>query len=51
VQVGAKLTAGEKFGMIRFGSRTELYLPPNAEIVTAMRAKVAGGTSILARFP
>ncbi|MCC6144875.1 MAG: phosphatidylserine decarboxylase family protein [Candidatus Hydrogenedentes bacterium] len=50
VQVGAKLTTGEKFGMIRFGSRTELYLPPNAEVLTRVRAKVAGGTSVLARF-
>lgn len=51
VEVGETLAKGEKFGMIKFGSRTELYLPVNVEICAKMKDKVAGGATILARFP
>lgn len=40
---------GEKFGMIRFGSRTEVYLPPDSEICVKIGDKVEGGASVLAR--
>lgn len=48
---GAKLTKGEKFGMIKFGSRTDLYLSPDADIVVKLKDKVKGGSTIIARFP
>lgn len=47
---GARLQKGEKFGMIRFGSRTELYLPPGTHICVNLKDKVCAGTSILAKF-
>lgn len=47
---GTTLAKGEKFGMIRFGSRVELYLPPHAEICVNLKQKVYAGTSIIARF-
>lgn len=47
---GDKIEKGQKFGMIKFGSRTELYLPVSAEITTKVGDKVAGGESILARM-
>lgn len=47
---GNHLTKGEKFGMIKFGSRTELYLPDNATILSKTGQKVNGGSSILARI-
>ncbi len=50
VRVGDALEKGQKFGMIKFGSRTELYLPPDAEVCVKVRDKVAAGTSIVARF-
>lgn len=50
VKPGMGLQKGEKFGMIRFGSRVELYLPMTAEIDAALNDKVYAGTSILARF-
>ncbi len=50
VEVGESLAKGEKFGMIKFGSRTELYLPTNAEICVTLKEKVQGGASVLARF-
>lgn len=48
--VGDRLKRGERFGMIRFGSRTELYLPLDAEVLVAVGAKVQGGTTAVATF-
>jgi len=48
--VGDSLSTGQKFGMIRFGSRTELYLPPRAEVMVEVDDKVHAGSSIVARF-
>jgi phosphatidylserine decarboxylase len=47
---GMRLEKGEKFGMIKFGSRVELYLPPGTEICVELKDKVYGGTTIMARF-
>lgn len=49
-KAGDTLKKGEKFGMIRFGSRTELYLPPEAEICVKLKNKVRAGTTVVARF-
>lgn len=46
---GHDLEQGQKFGMIRFGSRTELFLPPNAEPCVTLNDKVKAGTTIVAR--
>ncbi|MFP4193131.1 MAG: phosphatidylserine decarboxylase [Candidatus Hydrogenedentota bacterium] len=48
---GDSLVQGQRFGMIKFGSRTELYLPPEAEIVVERSAKVKAGRTIMARLP
>ena len=52
VKPGDKLAAGEQFGMIKLGSRTELVLPREAslEIRTKLGDKVKAGTSILAIY-
>lgn len=46
-----RLERGQKFGMIKFGSRTELYVPKRllTEISVKVGDKVKGGESILAR--
>jgi phosphatidylserine decarboxylase len=49
--VGDQLAKGERFGMIRFGSRTEVYLPLNAEILVKVGDHVSGGSTIIARLP
>ncbi len=49
--VGQTVQRGERFGMIRFGSRTEVYLPMNAEIVCKVGDRVQSGVSIIARLP
>lgn len=49
-QVGQHVAKGERFGMIRFGSRTEVYLPLSAEIVVKIGDRVQGGASVIARL-
>lgn len=48
--VGQAVARGERFGMIRFGSRTEVYLPMSAEIVCKVGDRVQGGVTIIARL-
>lgn len=48
--VGDNLRKGERFGMIRFGSRTELYLPPGTPVCVKLRKSVRGGATVMARF-
>ena len=49
--VGDELKKGQRFGMIRFGSRTELYLPLNAEVLVKTGDHVSGGSTVIARLP
>jgi phosphatidylserine decarboxylase len=48
--VGDSVLRGERVGMIRFGSRMDIWLPEGVEVVTRPGQHVAGGTSILARW-
>jgi len=50
-QMGDDLRKGERFGMIRFGSRTEVYLPLDATVLVKLGDRVAGGKSVIARLP
>lgn len=50
-KVGDELKKGERFGMIRFGSRTELYLPVSATVLVKVGDHVAGGATAIARLP
>ncbi len=47
---GDPVALGERVGMIRFGSRVDLWLPAEAEILVQPGQHVAGGSSILARW-
>jgi phosphatidylserine decarboxylase len=49
--VGDELKKGDRFGMIRFGSRTEVYLPLAASVLVKVGEHVAGGSTIIARLP
>lgn len=50
VKPGEQLAIGERFGLIRFGSCTELYLPISAEPLVKPGDKVKGGETVVARF-
>ncbi|OFZ86225.1 MAG: phosphatidylserine decarboxylase [Betaproteobacteria bacterium RBG_16_66_20] len=47
---GAELERGQRYGFIRFGSRVDVYLPPEAEAKAALGDKVYATESILARL-
>lgn len=49
--VGDELKKGDRFGMIRFGSRTEVYLPLTATVLVKVGDHVSGGSTIIARLP
>jgi phosphatidylserine decarboxylase len=49
-KVGDELGRGERFGMIRFGSRTEVYLPLDAVVLVKVGDRVSGGLSVIARL-
>ncbi len=53
VTVGDQLGRGDRFGMIKFGSRVELYLPAGDQykVVVAVGDRVRAGRSVLARWP
>ena len=49
--IGALLAKGERFGLIRFGSRTDVYLPAEAaEPLVGPGDKVVGGSTVIARW-
>ena len=49
-KVGDQLKKGERFGMIRFGSRTEVYLPLSASVLVKAGDRVTGGLTVIARL-
>jgi len=49
-KLGDTVRKGERFGMIRFGSRTEVYLPMTADISVVVGDRVKGGATIIARL-
>jgi len=51
VKVGDVLQAGQRYGFIRFGSRVDLYLPPEVRLRAAIGDTVKATTSILAEWP
>jgi phosphatidylserine decarboxylase len=47
---GQGVTRGTRFGIIRFGSRVDVYLPPGTEILVQPGLKTVAGQTVLARF-
>ncbi len=47
---GDRMERGERFGLIRFGSRVELYLPLDITVSTKVGDRVKGGESIMGYF-
>lgn len=48
VKEGEPLGVGERFGLIRFGSRVDVYLPPGKEPLVAIGQKAIAGETVLA---
>lgn len=50
-RVGDHLRRGERVGLIKFGSRTDLVFPGHAEVLVTPGDRVRGGASVIARIP
>jgi phosphatidylserine decarboxylase len=50
VKEGQPVQQGEEFGFIKFGSRVDLYLPLDAEIITKIGDVTKGGRTVLAKL-
>jgi phosphatidylserine decarboxylase len=48
--IGDEVVTGQRLGLIRFGSRVDLLLPPDAEVLVAVGQQVYGGQTIMARW-
>jgi len=49
-EVGRRLAAGERFGLMKFGSRMDVFLPPTATLAVNVGDRVRGGETIIARL-
>lgn len=49
VKAGDQVERGERFGLIKFGSCTEIFLPPDVEVTVSAGDKVRGGETIIGR--
>ena len=47
---GDSLELGERFGLIKFGSRTDLVLPREVEVLVKVGQRVSGGVTIIGRW-
>src|SRR3990167_7383568 len=50
IKPGQTVAAGERFGHIRFGSRTDLYLPPGARLLVAPGQRMIAGETVMAEL-
>lgn len=50
LKMGTHVTMGERFGIIKFGSRVDIFLPPSAELAVNIGDKVNGGSTIIGRI-
>ncbi|HPI19900.1 MAG TPA: phosphatidylserine decarboxylase family protein [Candidatus Kapabacteria bacterium] len=50
INQGDTVKAGQKFGMMKFGSRIDIFLPLDAELFIKLNDKVVGGETIIAKF-
>ncbi|MEO9220700.1 MAG: phosphatidylserine decarboxylase, partial [Mycobacteriaceae bacterium] len=51
VQQGQPLQRGQTYGMIRFGSRVDTYLPPGSRVLVDVGQRMVGAESVLAELP
>ena len=50
ITVGQKAAAGERFGMIKFGSRVDVIMPKKSEVKVNLGERVRAGESVIARY-
>jgi phosphatidylserine decarboxylase len=50
-KVGDAASQGERFGLIRFGSRVDVFVPPDSRVRVKVGEKPVAGTTVLAEMP
>jgi phosphatidylserine decarboxylase len=50
VQAGAQVATGDRFGLMKFGSRMDVFVPLDAELLVQKGDRVRGGETPVARF-
>lgn len=50
LKIGEQVKAGDELGFIKFGSRVDLFFPPDAEIMVKLNDMVSGGETVAGRF-
>jgi phosphatidylserine decarboxylase len=50
IKEGDTVQAGDRFGVMKFGSRMDVFVPPGATITVAVNEKVVGGVTVIARL-
>ena len=48
VEAGAEVRAGDRFGLMKFGSRMDVFVPPTAKILVRVGDSVRGGETVIA---
>ena len=51
LQTGMSVERGQRYGMIKFGSRADIYLPPAARLRVKVGDRAYGGTSVIGEWP
>lgn len=49
-KAGDEVELGERFGLIKFSSRTDLLMPHNVEVLVSIGDKVVGGVTVIAKL-
>jgi phosphatidylserine decarboxylase len=50
IKEGDEVKGGDRFGVMKFGSRMDIFVPASATITTKVNEKVVGGVSVIARL-
>src|SRR3712207_7466275 len=49
--VGQRLATGERMGLMKFGSRMDVFVPPECTLAVTTGQRVRGGGTVIARWP
>ena len=51
VAVGDEIVTGQRIGLMKFGSRMDVFIPPEVELLVEAGQRVVAGESVIARWP